>query len=115
MPYREERVYAVYILASKRNGTLYVGVTNDLISRTLQHRSGTVRGFTQKYGVKTLVWYEWFGDVTAAIQREKTMKKWPRAWKLNVIERANADWRDLLPELMGCDPETGVSVANLKG
>jgi putative endonuclease len=101
MAYREERVYAVYIMASGRNGTLYIGVTGDLISRALQHRSGEVEGFTRKYGVKSLVWYEWFGDVTAAIQREKTMKKWPRAWKINTIESINATWRDLLPDLMG--------------
>ena len=112
MLHREERIYAVYILASKRNGTLYIGVTNDLISRTLQHRFGKVPGFTQKYGVKTLVWYEWFADVTAAIQREKTMKKWPRAWKLNVIETMNPEWRDLLPELIGCDPGDGGPLTN---
>lgn len=97
---REERVYAVYILASRQNGTLYIGVTGDLVSRISQHKEGTVRGFTQKYGVKTLVWYEWFGEVDTAIQREKTMKKWPRDWKINLIERENPNWIDLFPSLL---------------
>ena len=97
---RAERVYAVYILASKRNGTLYIGVTGDLVGRISQHKEGIVRGFTQKYGVKTLVWYDWFGEVDAAIQREKTMKKWPRDWKINLIERENPNWIDLYPSLL---------------
>jgi putative endonuclease len=97
---REERVYAVYILASKRHGTLYIGVTGDLISRISQHKEGAIRGFTQKYGVKTLVWYDWFGEVDTAIQREKTMKKWPRDWKINLIERENPNWIDLYPSLL---------------
>ena len=104
MAYRlpnEERVYAVYILASKFNGTLYIGVTADLISRIAQHKTGDVKGFTQKYKVHTLVWYENFGDINLAIQREKTMKKWPRQWKINLIERDNLHWQDLYPELVG--------------
>ncbi len=98
LPY-EERVYAVYILASKRNGTLYIGVTGDLISRIAQHMAGDVKGFMQKYRVHMLVWYENFGDINLAIQREKTMKKWPRHWKINIIERDNPHWQDLYPQL----------------
>lgn len=97
----EERVYAVYILASKLNGTLYIGVTGDLISRIAQHKAGDVKGFTQKYKVHMLVWYENFSEVSLAIQREKTMKKWPRRWKINLIERENPHWIDLYPQLAG--------------
>ncbi len=99
MPYRE-RVYAVYILASKKNGTLYIGVTGDLVTRIAQHKESAVAGFTRKYGVKLLVWYDWFGEIDAAIQREKTMKKWPRQWKINLIERENPSWADLYPGLL---------------
>ena len=104
MAYRlpnEERVYAVYILASKLNGTLYIGITGDLISRIAQHRAGDVKGFTQKYKVHTLVWYENFGDINLAIQREKTMKKWPRQWKINLIERDKPHWQNIYPQLVG--------------
>jgi putative endonuclease len=100
LPY-EERVFAVYILASKRNGTLYIGVTGDLISRIAQHKAGEIKGFTQKYNVHVLVWFENFGDVNLAIQREKTMKKWPRQWKINLIEQENPRWQDLYPGLVG--------------
>ena len=99
--FEEQKVYAVYIMASKKNGTLYIGVTGSLISRVLQHKEGNVEGFTKKYGVKTLVWYESFEDVRLAIQREKTMKKWPRAWKINLIERENPSWDDLSTLLGG--------------
>ena len=74
----EERIYAVYLLASKPYGTLYIGVTDNLISRIAQHKSGETPGFTQKYHVHMLVWFEYFGEIGIAIQREKTMKKWPR-------------------------------------
>lgn len=97
----EERVYAVFILAGKLNGTLYIGVTGDLISRIAQHKTGEVKGFTQKYKVHTLVWYENSGDVSLAVQREKTMRKWPRQWKINLIERDNLHWQDLYPLLVG--------------
>ena len=97
----EERVYAVYILASRRNGTLYIAVTGDLISRIAQHKAGDVKGFTQKYKVSALVWFENFGGVNLAIQREKTMKKWSRQWKINLIERDNPDWQDIYPQLVG--------------
>jgi putative endonuclease len=89
----------VYILASKRNGTLYVGVTNDLVRRVWEHREGLTEGFTRRYGVKMLVYYEECADIVEAIQREKTMKHWVRRWKLNAIEAFNPEWRDLWPEL----------------
>ena len=84
---------AVYILASQRNGTLYTGVTSNLIGRIHQHRQGTVRGFTRDYGVKVLVWFEQHATMESAILREKRIKKWNRAWKLELIEAGNPDWR----------------------
>jgi putative endonuclease len=96
--------YWVYILASKPRGTLYIGVTNSLIRRVEEHAKGLVPGFTRRYRVHTLVWFEEFGDVEEAIQREKTMKEWPRAWKVNLIERANLHWQDLYPSLPGVKP-----------
>ena len=92
---------AVYILASERNGTIYIGVTSDLIKRIWQHREGVVEGFTKEYGVKTLVWYEQHATMEAAISREKAMKKWRREWKLNAIESLNPDWDDLWPRITG--------------
>ncbi len=89
----------VYIMASKRNGTLYTGVTSDLSGRVWEHREGVLSGFTKRYGVKMLVWYEAFDDIRDAIQREKTIKKYPRAWKLNLIEYMNPDWRDLYEDI----------------
>ena len=85
----------VYIMASKRNGTLYTGVTTDLEGRAFQHREGLLPGFTQQYGCKILVWYEEHGDVRDAIQREKSIKRYRRQWKLNLIEEMNPDWNDL--------------------
>jgi putative endonuclease len=85
----------VYLLASKRNGTLYTGVTSNLLARIHQHRLGAVRGFTREYGVKLLVWFEQHATMDSAIMREKRIKKWNRAWKLELIEAANPDWRDL--------------------
>ena len=87
--------YFVYILASSRNGTLYVGVTNDLVRRTYEHRNDLIEGFTEKYGVHMLVWFEEFGDIRDAIVREKRIKKWERAWKLRLIEEHNPNWEDL--------------------
>ncbi len=87
--------YFVYIMASRRNGTLYVGVTNDLARRVSEHRLGTADGFTQKYGVKLLVWSDSFAQIADAIACEKRIKRWQRAWKLDLIERANPEWRDL--------------------
>ncbi len=90
----------VYILASQRNGTLYVGVTSDLPARMYEHREGLVPGFTRRYGVKLLVWYQNHLRIEDAIQREKNLKHWVRRWKLALIEKANPDWRDLYGEML---------------
>ena len=103
-----DHTYFVYILASGRNGTLYTGVTNDLSRRGWEHLHGVVEGFTKTYGVKQLVYYEVFGDVTEAIAREKRVKRWRRAWKIELIEKANPTWANLY------DDETG-SVSDLPG
>jgi putative endonuclease len=95
-----EKQRAVYILASGRIGTLYIGVTGDLIARIWQHREHVVDGFTKKYSVTKLVWYELHGDMHSAITREKQIKKWNRAWKIRLIEEHNVVWRDLWPELV---------------
>ena len=89
----------LYILASKRNGTLYIGVTGDLAGRIWEHRNGTIPGFTRRYGVKTLVWYEYFDDINDAIDEEKRLRRWRRAWKVNLIQERNPDWRDLYDEI----------------
>lgn len=94
------KTYYVYILTSKRNGTLYIGVTNDLGRRVWEHREGLVAGFTKTYGVKALVHYEVFEDVAAAIHREARLKKYKRDWKLNLIEERNPDWKDLAETLV---------------
>ena len=86
---------AVYILASRRNGTLYVGVTASLPQRIWQHREHVLPGFTERYGVHRLVHYEWHDDMESAIRREKQIKEWRRAWKIELIERSNPYWRDL--------------------
>jgi putative endonuclease len=96
---RSDVSYYVYILASRLNGTLYIGVTNDLIRRVHEHRSDAVDGFTKRYGIHQLVYFEETENVEAAIHREKRLKKWPRQWKINLIEQANREWRDLYPEL----------------
>jgi len=88
-----------YIMASRRNGTLYTGVTSDLIQRIHQHREGLVPGFTSKHGVKRLVWFEQHSTMDHAITREKRIKKWNRAWKLRLIEEGNPRWRDLAEDL----------------
>jgi putative endonuclease len=85
----------VYLMASARNGTLYVGVTSDLLGRIHQHRTAGVRGFTSRYGVKRLVWFEQHATMEQAIMREKQIKKWERRWKLKLIEASNPEWRDL--------------------
>lgn len=92
---------AVYILASGRNGTLYVGVTSNLVQRVGQHRLHLVQGFTREYDVTRLVHYELFGSMEHAIEREKRLKKWNRAWKLRLIEERNPQWRDLWEEILG--------------
>jgi putative endonuclease len=95
-----DHVYWVYILASARNGTHYVGVTSDLIRRVQEHREGLVPGFTRRYGVKLLVFFELHHDINTAILREKRIKRWHRAWKLELIEKHNPQWKDLWPELV---------------
>jgi len=92
--------YYVYILASKRNGTLYIGFTNNLARRVFEHRNDMIEGFTKNYGVHRLVYYEVFGEASAAITREKRLKKWNRAWKLKLIESFNPKWRDLYDEII---------------
>jgi putative endonuclease len=89
------RQYYVYILASRRNGTLYTGVTRDLLRSVYDHKNNVREGFTSRYGVHTLVWFEVFEDIGEAILREKRVKKWRRAWKIELIQKANPDWRDL--------------------
>ena len=91
--------YWVYILASRRNGTLYTGVTNDLIRRVYEHRNGLVKGFSQRHSVKLLVYYEPHETAIAAIQREKNIKHWSRAWKMDLIGGMNPEWRDLYDEI----------------
>ena len=91
--------FYVYILASKRNGTLYVGMTDDLARRITEHKSGAFPGFTRKYGVKTLVWFEAHQTRELAFARERALKKWNRKWKLELIERLNPDWRDLSSDI----------------
>lgn len=91
---------AVYIMASRRNGTLYTGVTSDLVKRVYEHRNHLVKGFTKRYDVCTLVWYELHGDMFSAIAREKAIKEWKRKWKLRLIENGNPSWRDLYPEIV---------------
>jgi putative endonuclease len=93
--------YYVYILASKKNGTLYIGVTNDIIRRTYEHRNGLIEGFTKKYNVKLLVYYEIHQDINEAIKREKALKKWLRKWKIELIEKSNPNWKDLYDEITG--------------
>jgi len=97
---KNENQYYVYILASKRNGTLYIGFTSDLVKRVYEHKNNLVDGFTKKYGVHTLVYYETTGDVASAIMREKRLKKWKRRWKIELIEKENPEWRDLYFELL---------------
>jgi putative endonuclease len=102
MPYfRRRRMGAwVYIMTNRRNGTLYIGVTSNLPRRVWEHREGVVDGFTKEYGLKVLVWYDHFDRISDAIQREKTMKHWPRAWKVRLIHAMNPDWEDLFGTLI---------------
>ena len=102
MPYTStlsDRIPCVYILASQRNGTLYVGVTSDLVQRVWEHKNDLADGFTKKYGVHTLVWYEVHPTMGSAITREKRLKEWKRNWKLDLIEGVNPTWDDLYDEL----------------
>ncbi|SFM08360.1 putative endonuclease [Bradyrhizobium sp. NFR13] len=93
--------YYVYLLASRKYGTLYIGVTNDLIRRVYEHRSKVVDGFTRRYDVDKLVWFEVYDDILSAIAREKELKKWRRDWKIRLIEEQNPNWMDLYPVLSG--------------
>ena len=94
-----KRLCSVYILASRRNGTLYIGVTNDLSRRVYEHRTKAVPGFTSRYNVTILVWYEHYDYVNDALAREKSLKRWRREWKLKLIEDFNPEWRDLYNDL----------------
>ena len=104
---RQGAVIATYIMVSGRNGTLYIGVTSDLWKRVRQHKQGLFEGFSKTYDCKRLVWFEAFERMTTAIQCEKTMKHYSRAWKLNTIETLNPEWRDLHDEIWGVDLEGG--------
>ncbi len=90
----------VYMMASSKNGTLYIGVTSDLINRVWQHKNSVVEGFTNKYKVHLLVWYESHDSIASAISHEKALKKWNRIWKLRVIEQLNPEWQDLYEQLI---------------
>lgn len=91
---------AAYIMTSRKHGTLYIGVTSDLIGRVVQHREGLIDGLTKRYGLKRLVWFERHESIAPAIQREKSLKKYRREWKINLIERDNPNWDDLFPALL---------------
>lgn len=90
----------VYVLASRRNGTLYVGVTSDLLKRVWEHRNDSVKGFTSRYHVHSLVWFEQHDCMESAIAREKAIKEWKRSWKIRLIEGANPGWQDLYPDML---------------
>jgi putative endonuclease len=92
--------YYVYVLASRRNGTLYIGVTNDLVRRVYDHKNGTMEGFAKTYGIHTLVYYETYTNVHDALTREKRLKKWKRQWKIDLIEKENPDWKDLYSRIV---------------
>lgn len=100
----QKKCFYVYILASRYKGTPYVGITNDIKSRVFEHKEGKIKGFTQKYNVKRLVYYEDFDYVNEAIEREKKLKKWPRRWKIKIIDEMNPSWKDLYPEACANDP-----------
>jgi putative endonuclease len=93
--------YYVYILASRIGGTLYIGVTNDLVRRMFEHESDAVDGFTKRHGVKRLIYFEQYDDIENAIRREKRLKQWNRAWKVRLIESVNPNWDDLYPAIAG--------------
>ena len=96
---KEEKQYCVYIMASKRNGTLYIGVTSNLADRVDKHKKGIYDGFTKKYKIEKLVYFEIYGDANGAISREKQLKDWKREWKIQLIEKDNKVWRDLSADL----------------
>jgi putative endonuclease len=90
----------VYLMATKKNGTLYIGVTSDLVKRVWEHKNGVIAGFTQRYRVHTLVWYEVHETMESAIMREKALKAWKREWKIRLVEEGNAAWNDLYADLL---------------
>jgi putative endonuclease len=94
------KLYYVYILANKKNGPIYIGVTNDLIERVHAHKNNLIEGFTQKYHIHDLVYYEAFEDIHEALLREKRMKKWKRKWKIELIEQDNLEWKDLYDHIV---------------
>ncbi len=93
--YNVKNQYCIYILANKRNGTLYIGVTSNLVERVYEHKNNMIEGFSKKYNIHKLVYYEITDDIESAIRREKQLKKWNRKWKINLIENSNPEWRDL--------------------
>ena len=95
------KYYCVYILASKHNGTLYIGVTDNLVKRVYEHKNGFVKGFTDRYGVHSLVYYEQYDSIELAIQCEKRLKTWHRNWKVRQIEETNPEWKDLYADIVG--------------
>ena len=95
--------YYVYILASKKHGTLYTGLTNDLRKRVLEHKNNIIEGFTKKYSVHKLVYYEKHNDINRAVKREKNIKAWKRQWKIELIEKYNQSWKDLLDDQLACN------------
>ncbi len=96
----DNRVYCIYILASRRNGALYIGVTNDLVRRVYEHKNSLTSGFTKKYNVHQLVYFETVTEIQSALKREKQLKKWKRQWKVDLIEKQNPDWVDLYQGLL---------------
>lgn len=110
---QQSHIYYVYILASRSYGTLYIGVTNDLARRLIEHREGGADGFTKKYNVTQLMWFETHGEITTAIQREKSLKRWRRNWKINLIEQTNPHWQDLTHVFLG--PEANAEASGAKG
>ncbi len=98
--------YYIYIMASQKNGAIYIGVTSNLIKRVYEHKNKLVDGFTKKYNINNLVYYEITNQVTSAIAREKQLKNWRRQWKINLIEKENPDWMDLYDDILGLDSET---------
>lgn len=99
---------SVYILASQKNGTLYIGVTSDLIKRVYEHKNNLAEGFTKKYATHDLVYYEQFDDISNAIAREKQLKTWKRLWKIELIEKMNLEWADLYSEILGVDSKSSL-------
>ena len=93
--YNIKNQYCIYILANKRNGTLYIGVTSNLVERVYEHKNNMIEGFSKKYNIHKLVYYEITDDIESAIRRERQLKKWNRKWKINLIENSNPEWRDL--------------------